>query len=305
MADAPPQSADKLSSTDTPAESEGTNWGEDWESAFQAEDDTFFSDGKEEEFFLDENEPTATAGVAAQPLDSAQEKPLPGIPDQGAGSGTPQTKALAGLAALTSLFLLGKTAAQNQFTRLQSLPLFVRLQSLPLFVRLQSLPIFVRLPIYAFPFILVGILFIFMLSGSPESTSGQHPKTSADSRGHTTGQGGLGEAGRFDSGKARKKLAFPSFIIPVSNQASDQPVIFVLVNISLITSLEDQEDLPAEKKIFVRDIIYQFFQNKTIEELRRFSLARSEVNRELRAWIKKQWPESPIESIIFHQYHLS
>ena len=100
-------------------------------------------------------------------------------------------------------------------------------------------------------------------------------------------------------------MAFPAFIIPVNNPASDQPVTFVLVDITLIASLDEHEDPPAAKKIFVRDIIYQFFQNKPLDELRRFSLARGEMNKELRAWLMKQWPEAPIESIIFNQYHLS
>ena len=118
--------------------------------------------------------------------------------------------------------------------------------------------------------------------------------------------GGEGSpASKLHPGKVRKKWSFPAFIIPINNPASDQPVTFVLVDITLIASLNDQEDPPAEKKIFVRDVIYQFFQNKPLEELRRFSLARGEMNKELRAWLLKQWPEAPIESIIFNQYHLS
>ena len=74
MADDRPQSVDQFASTETPADQDETNWGEDWESAFQAEDNAFFSDEKEEEnFFLEENEPTATAGVAGQELDSSLE----------------------------------------------------------------------------------------------------------------------------------------------------------------------------------------------------------------------------------------
>jgi hypothetical protein len=115
----------------------------------------------------------------------------------------------------------------------------------------------------------------------------------------------MNQASQLHPGKVRKKWAFPAFIIPINNPASDQPVTFALVDITLIASLNDQEDPPAEKKIFVRDIIYQFFQNKPLEELRRFSLARGEMNKELRAWLLKQWPEAPIESIIFNQYHLS
>ena len=82
MADDRPQSVDQFASAETPADHDETNWGEDWESAFQAEDDAFFSEEKEEDFFLEENEPTVTAGVAAQNLDSSLEKTLSGIPDQ-------------------------------------------------------------------------------------------------------------------------------------------------------------------------------------------------------------------------------
>lgn len=297
MADDRPQSVDQSASTDTSAEHEETNWGEDWESAFQAEDDAFFSSEKEEDFFLEEKEPAVTAGVAAQKLDSTLEKTLSGIPDQGVASGAHPAKTLVGAGALPPLFLSGKIAAQKQFTRL------------------QSFPIFVRIPLYALPFLLVGVL--FALSGTPKpppsflqtaTSPAQHPgaaTVSPDKTTSATGSPEVNQASQLHPGKVRKKWAFPAFIIPVNNPVSDQPVTFVLVDITLIASLEDQEDPPAEKKVFVRDIIYQFFQNKPLDELRRFSLARGEMNRELRAWLQKQWPEAPIESIIFNQYHLS
>jgi len=290
MADDRPQSVDQFASTETPAEQDETNWGEDWESAFQAEDDAFFSDEKEEEnFFLEENEPTVTAGVAGQDLSSSLEEALSGIPDQGIAP----TKSLIGIGAITALFLSGKIAAQKQFARL------------------QSFPIFVRIPLYALPFLLVGILFALSGTRKPPHTATsprQHSGTatvSPDKTTNATGPQEFSQASQLHPGKVRKKWAFPAFIIPVNNPANDQPVTFVLVDITLIASLDDQEDPPAEKKIFVRDIIYQFFQNKPLEELRRFSLARGEMNKELRAWLMKQWPDAPIESIIFNQYHLS
>lgn len=297
MADDRPQSVDQFASTETPADQDETNWGEDWESAFQAEDDAFFSSEKDEDFFLEENEPTATAGVAGQELDSSLEKTLAGIPDQGSASGIHPAKALFDIGALAALFLTGKIAAQKQFTRL------------------QSFPIFVRIPLYALPFfLLVGIL--FAVSGAPKppptllqtaTSSGQHPGTAAapDKTTNAAGHQEFNQASQLHPGKVRKKWPFPAFIIPINNPAPDQPVTFVLVDITLIASLDEQEDTPADKKIFVRDIIYQFFQNKPLEELRRFSLARGEMNKELRAWLLKQWPEAPIESIIFNQYHLS
>lgn len=284
--DRPPQSVDQFASTETPADQDETNWGEDWESAFQAEDDAFFSSEKDEDFFLEENEPTVTTGVAAQELDSSLEKTLAGIPDQAVAAGAqPAKKYLVGLAALTALFLSAKTTAQKQFARL------------------QSFPIFIRLPLYGLPFLLlVGIFFAL------SSTSTPPPTATSVSRDKATGAATpqeFGQASQLHPGKVRKKWGFPAFIIPVNNPAPDQPVTFVLVDITLIASLGEQEDPPADKKIFVRDIIYQFFQNKPLEELRRFSLARGEMNKELRAWLLKQWPEAPIESIIFNQYHLS
>lgn len=296
MADDRPQSVDQFASAETPADQDETNWGEDWESAFQAEDDAFFSSEKDEDFFLEENEPTAAAGIASQELDSSLAKTLSGIPDQGIAPGTHPTKPLFDIGVLTTLLLTGKIAAQKQFTRL------------------QSFPIYVRIPLYALPFLLIGSL--FALSGPSKSpptllqiatSPGQHPGTATapDKTTNAAGPQGFNQASQLHPGKVRKKWAFPAFIIPVNNPAPDQPVTFVLVDITLIASLDDQEDPPADKKIFVRDIIYQFFQNKPLEELRRFSLARGEMNKELRAWLLKQWPEAPIESIIFNQYHLS
>ena len=293
MADAPPQSVDPSASTDTSADQDETNWGEDWESAFQAEDETFFSEGKEEDFFLEEKEPTVTAGVGAQALDSSLEKTLAGIPDQTVAASGKPAKSRVGAGPIPALFLSAKRAAQKQLDRLHSFPLFV------------------RIPLYGLPLLLISLLFI--LSGTPKpppslktgSSPGQQPGGATGSPDGTETSPKDGQASQLHPGKVQKKWGFPAFIIPVNNPASDQPVTFVLVDITLIAFLEAQEEPPAEKKIFVRDIIYQFFQNKPLEELRRFSLARGEMNRELRAWLLKQWPEAPIESIIFNQYHLS
>ncbi|MDP2756858.1 MAG: flagellar basal body-associated FliL family protein [Desulfurivibrionaceae bacterium] len=294
----PPQSVDQFASTETPADHDETNWGEDWESAFQAEDDAFFSDEKEgEDFFLEENEPTVTAGADAKDLDSSLKKTLSGIPDQSGAPGAQPEKILAGLGAIIPLLLAAKKIGHAQFTRL------------------QSFPIFVRIPLYALPFFLIVLVFAasVMLKPSPSlhqssSAPGQHSETGmpppdTHSIGTTPQKGS--QASQLHPGKVRKKWPFPAFIIPVNNPDSDQPVTFVLVDITLIASFAEQEDPPADKKIFVRDIIYQFFQNKPLEELRRYSLARGEMNKELRAWLQKQWPEAPIESIIFNQYHLS
>jgi hypothetical protein len=297
----PPQSVDQFASTDPAADHDETNWGEDWESAFQAEDDAFFSEDKEEEnFFLEENEPTATAGVGAPDLDASLEKTLSGIPDQGTAAGAKQAQPFTRFLAFPALFISAKIIAQTQFARL------------------QALPIFVRIPLYALPLLVVGLFIVLISAQKPPPSLHQTATTSTEHPGSTmappdintvgTSSPDAHEASQLHPGKVRKKWAFPAFVIPVKNPTGDQPappVTFVLVDITLITSLAEQEEPPADKKIFVRDIIYQFFQNKPLEELRRYSLARGEMNKELRAWLQKQWPEAPIESIIFNQYHLS
>jgi hypothetical protein len=293
MSDLPPRPTDPPTDTGISANHDDTNWGEDWESAFQAEDETFFSEGKDEDFFLDEKEPPATAGVAGQEPSPSLEKPLAGIAEQTVPARGQAKKFRAWADKISAIFLSARRAVQKQLTRLQSFPLFI------------------RIPLYGLPLLFIGLL--FALSGTPKPPSLREPSSSPEqqpgaaivSPSGTSTSPEDGQASLLHPGKVQKKWGFPSFIIPVNNPAEDQPVTFVLVDITLIAFLDAQEEPPAEKKIFVRDIIYQFFQNKQLEELRRFSLARDEMNRELRAWLQKQWPEAPIEAIIFNQYLLS
>ncbi len=283
MADDTPQPVDQPKTTESAAHEE-TNWGEDWESAFQAEDDSFFSDEKDADFFLDENEPSVNAEIATQGLNSSLEKNLSGISDLGVVSKDQPNKPLFSIDTFNVFFLSAKIVAQT------------------LFAHIQSLPIFIRIPLYAFPFLLLGILFVLPGTSSPPSVL---PTTVAPAQQSHAIIDPADKASQMHMRKVRKKWAFPAFMIPITNPDSDQPLTFVIVDITLVASLDEQELPPAEKKIFVRDIIYQFFQNKSLEELRRFSTARGDMNKELRAWLLKQWPEAPIESIIFHKYQLS
>lgn len=105
--------------------------------------------------------------------------------------------------------------------------------------------------------------------------------------------------------KVRKKWSIPAFFIPISSQDGDKSVSFLAIDLTLVTVLDEDEEVPTDKEAFVRDIIYQFYINRPLFELRRYSLARGDMNRELRAWLHKQWPEGPIETIIFNKYHLT
>lgn len=264
---------------------DGTDWGNDWESAFQAEDDAFFFSGKEEDFFLAEPE-TAAANEGG---DTEQHRTQP-------DGSSEKTERTAATVKLSALILLCKKVASEQFLRLQALPL----------------PI--RIPLYVLPLVLAVSLFIILsVFRSPQSEKvAQQPPAHEGQSGTILQREMPGKenatppsADIIKAGKTRSKWVFPAFFIPVTAQTPGQPVAFVIAEVTLIASVDEQDEPSAEKKIFVRDIIYQFFQNKTIEDLRRFSLARGEMSRELRAWIMKQWPESPVDTVIFNQYRLS
>ena len=101
----------------------------------------------------------------------------------------------------------------------------------------------------------------------------------------------------------RKKWPFSSFLI-ASEQKKDKKIIFVAIDLTLITLLPQGASPPEDKEAFVRDLIYQFFVNQPAYELKRYSLARGEMIRRLRSWIIRQWPDAPVETITFSRYQV-
>ncbi|OKY74583.1 MAG: hypothetical protein BM485_12075 [Desulfobulbaceae bacterium DB1] len=118
------------------------------------------------------------------------------------------------------------------------------------------------------------------------------PQTEADS----TSQTGL-------PAKTRKKWSMPGFFITVQHDQSHETVI-INVDLTLILLLDPGQPLPEQKKAYVRDTIYQFYSNRPVDELRRYSLARGEMIRNLESWLKKAWPDGPVASIIFDKYRV-
>lgn len=103
-----------------------------------------------------------------------------------------------------------------------------------------------------------------------------------------------------------KQWNFPSFFVPISSQTEEESnITFVKINLTLLLLLDEGVALPEDKRVFIRNIIYQFYLNRPLHELRRFSLARGEMGRQLRSWLAKQWPEGTIQTIIFNHYSLT
>jgi hypothetical protein len=292
--DQTPPEEDLSSQTDT-ANGDENDWGDDWESAFQAEDDMFFSDegeDAEDEFFLDDDEETQgtgkdATGASKQSLKSTTEAQQAEIPG---GAAPPSITA-----AFALLFNVIKSATLKPLHRLQALPFYFRFPAYGLLALLA-----------------IGIVFLVNQSPTPDNDL-EKLKATADSikdvpASMAPQQSQINEGLPLEQAipeQIRKKWVFSSFFIPVRSQQKDQALTFVLVEITLVAVLDEKEELPTDKKPFVRDIIYQFYKNRPLEELHRFSLARGEMNRKLKSWLQKQWPDGPVESIIFTRYRLT
>ncbi|MFH1215694.1 MAG: hypothetical protein V1706_04240 [Pseudomonadota bacterium] len=103
--------------------------------------------------------------------------------------------------------------------------------------------------------------------------------------------------------KNRKKWAMPGFFITVEHDQSNETAI-ISVDLTLILLLDPGQPLPEQKKAYVRDTIYQFYNNRPVDELRHYALARGEMIRNLESWLKKAWPDGPVASIIFDRYRV-
>lgn len=101
----------------------------------------------------------------------------------------------------------------------------------------------------------------------------------------------------------RKKWSFPSVIVQAkANKGQD--ITILSTDLTLVLTLHPEILLPSAKDTFIREMMYQFFSNQPADDLRRFALERGEMTRKLHAWITKQWPGLPLESINIDRYQI-
>lgn len=272
-----------------------SDWGADWEAAFQAEEDAMFSfdEGEYEELFKQApnlpSEKTLAAGKAPSEKNSSKKTPRP-------------------------LF----QRVFQALNTLLALPQKIKM----LFASPQN---FIKILAYGVP-VLISLFFVSTLFNpslpSPK-TSTKQPVTAPDILGPfeilekaaLRPQTQAAEKEPLPSPelltqlapgeKIRKKWSFSSFLIPAATEDDNTKLSFIIIELTLVALMDAEEALPEQKKPYIRDIIYQFYANRPLYELRRFSLARGEMNRKLRAWVQKQWPEFPVESIIFDKYQVT
>jgi hypothetical protein len=295
MSDEPTPPNDSPKKITPPPPAKEDDWGEDWESAFQAEEDMFFADADagEEDFFIDEAKEPAPDETAEKEPASVQGK-KPAAVSQRRLPATDLAIGFITLLATLKIYLLQKGAGV--------IPLIKTIGA-----KIRALPISLKVLVYSAPFLLLIIAVAgSLLPQKPpalERTAAEAPQELA------------GVEEEMSSGEplvqiypdpTRKKWRFPGFIIPVRSEAGDKAISFLMIDITIISVLSGEEAAPpADKENFMRDTMYQFFINRTQDELHHFSLARGEMQRKLKGWILKQWPDAPIESIIFDRYFFS
>lgn len=103
--------------------------------------------------------------------------------------------------------------------------------------------------------------------------------------------------------KIRKSWRFPAIIVPVKADNDQSPAILT-ASLTLILKLTPESTPPAGKDSFIREALYQFFINQPLDDLQGYALVRGEMSRKLQAWILKQWPELPLDSITVDRYQL-
>jgi hypothetical protein len=277
--------------------------GGDWESAFQAEDFMLTPEDEAEVFFEKEGGVSDDLDLASllesddsQPKHSATISP-----------GSAEEEIIAGESkkarALTSFLPVALTAILAKYTGW-----------------FQSRPFYQKI---LFPgLVLVSVLFlcavVFFRSTSQQLAEQQPPvlappfetkaptgqKDQADLASSSPQQTLQQPAPTTPSPvKNRKKWPMQPFFIAV--QLKDSPEsLLVRIDLNLVLLLDPGSNIPEEKRTFVRDTIFQFFANRPPEELRRYSLARGEMVRNLDAWLQKEWPQNPIASIMFDRYQI-
>lgn len=274
--------------------------GDDWESAFQAEEFMISPEDESADFFLlDENEPDSNEDIAdlfSEPEESQKEKSSAAAQPAAADSATEDHVVRSfpnGLQILAASLLqlvqvrprqrLLITVLAGAITLLVAATLLFRtsddqgdtstgqsMASAPLSVTATSLP--------------------QRNSGMDPSAPQQNPKGTPPSEPAVVPE------------TVQQQWQLPTFVIVAGNDSK----VEIIVNIDLIltANLAKGQVLPDDKQIFARDIIYQFYANRPAYELKRYALARGDMISQLQAWLNRQWQNNPFDTIIFSRYEV-
>lgn len=103
----------------------------------------------------------------------------------------------------------------------------------------------------------------------------------------------------------RHNLELKGFFIPLEEQFAGGGQSYLHLDLTLVLRLAPAATLDPVTTPRLRDTIYRFYQRQSPETLRRFSLARGEMLRELRLWLEEHAGQPEIEAISFNRYWIN
>lgn len=268
--------------------------GDDWESAFQAEEFMFSPEEEPSDFFLfDEEGPDENEDIAdlfAEQQDKADT----------AGPGTTSA-----------------AGRKEEAADIVEFPSRLQILIAAALQRLTSRPRSQRLLIAGLPLLLllifVSTLFFrntsqelasrdqapaakqeeVLLPAPPEESTTASPEASPPTE--------AASAPAPAPEKITEKWELPTFTIAA---ADDNHNLIINIDLTLTAHLDPGEKLPEERFTYARDVIYQFFRNRPPYELKRYALARGDMITQLTAWLNKEWPDHPFDGISFRRYRV-
>ncbi len=278
--------------------------GDDWESAFQAEDFMFSPDDESSDFFLsDGNTADEDEDIAGLMADQDEENKAPKGEEDARSPSTGQDAAVEPPGVL-------EFPSRLQILAASLLQLF---QGRPLHQRLLigTLPV-------ALSLIIISTLFFQAEHDEPvpldqqamvsephdyaPPSQGQDSSTATPPPKQTPAL--APEPGSpVELETIQQKWKLPTFIIVATSK--NRAELIINIDLTLIAYLEKGQDLPADKQTYVKDIIYQFYANRPAHELKRFALARGDMISQLNAWLNKQWQGNPFDTIFFSSYQVT
>lgn len=269
----------------------GAEWGDDWESAFQAEEGELEGLSEEEILFDFTGDETASAATPTPQREAdPEEAALPRDPSF-------QISLPAWLAALPALPVrLGRkfSALSTPRKALTGGGLLLVLLAIWLATGIGKPPQPLEIIPPADPFGLTQLrppgesLFIEESTAEPAPVPDSPPPPFAEAPPVSEAQ--------------RQRLQLHGFFIPPVIQRDPANPTFVHLDLTLSLQVAPGEEPEALLEPTLRDGIFRFYQSRNRETLQRYSLARGEMLRDLREWLDHHHSELVIDTISFDRY---
>ncbi|MDH3359466.1 MAG: hypothetical protein OEL55_01220 [Desulfobulbaceae bacterium] len=273
----------------------------DWESAFQADDFSFNPEDGDDDFFLGDDKDYTSATSSPYDFTPPSAEELEDLPDL--DEAALEHEEVSDLEAVDETGTIHPKQLPGE-----SLPAQIAAQLVALYhstrLRLQLLTRIQQITAGAVLLLLLTLPLLIPDSDTKNPDASISAPTNINSLESAINEEPTAPEEAVKE-KVRIKWKFPAFLIPAPPR-NDTPrkTNFLQTDITLILLLDEGEEPPKEKERMVREIIFQFYSNQPLSEIRRFALARGDMNRALRAWIEKQWPGAPIEAIVFNRYQV-